>query len=357
MRRRAAAGLGAALVLALYGACRPRAEGLPDERPDGGRYVVDAAGLVADESETRMNELLGAMLDDLDIELVAVSVAGLGGEPIADFANRLVDRWEVGDRTRAGRGLLLVVAEAEEEVRFEVGYGLEGLFTDAFVGYVERDQMAPWFESGEVGHGIEATVELIAGRAYERLVGRGYDPARRGPATIGGFRSGGAGAETEVALGGGGPPATRTAGPDVRARFAAQPTPELAWERFLELNRRRIKDPELGIYDAGSRERMRGVVTDAGQDHIARLYGDARPTFRIRGDRAAVVFLDDPNHLLAPWFFRRTADGWQLDGGILPGLVRYNHKNQWRFTRLDHPYRFAFEDFRFDEHGFGRPPD
>lgn len=328
---------------------------LPEDGPGDGRYVVDAAGLVEGASEARMNALLGAMLEDLDVELVTVSVDSLAGEPIADFANRLVDRWEVGDETNAGRGLLLVVARAEEAVRFEVGYGLEGLFTDAFVGYVERDQMAPWFAGGQVGRGIEATVELIAGRAYEAVLGEAYDPERQGPAAIGGFRSGGAGAETAVIFEGGAPERP-TAGADVRARFAAQPTPELAWARFLEANRRRIKDPDLGIYDQGSRELLRGVVTDAGQDHIARLYEGERATIRVRGDRAAVVFLDDPNHLLAPWFFRRTAEGWRLDGGILPELVRYNHKNQWHLSRLDHPYRFAFEGWRFDEHGFGFPP-
>jgi hypothetical protein len=138
----------------------------------------------------------------------------------------------------------------------------------------------------------------------------------------------------------------------LRAYFGAQPTPELAWERFLELNRRRIKNADLGIYDEAARRLVDGFSSEAGQAHIARLYADAKHTIRVSGERAAVVFLEDPDHTLAPWFFHRTQDGWQLDGGMYPDVIGYNDKNQWRFRQLDHPYMFAFADFRFDRHGF-----
>ena len=62
-----------------------------------------------------------------------------------------------------------MIAEEEEEVRLEVSYGLEGIFTDAFVSYIEHEQMVPYFQRGRVGEGIEATVELVARRAlYSR---------------------------------------------------------------------------------------------------------------------------------------------------------------------------------------------
>jgi hypothetical protein len=137
-----------------------------------------------------------------------------------------------------------------------------------------------------------------------------------------------------------------------RARFAAQPTPELAWQRFLEANQRRIKAPDLGIYDAEAQTFMRGVVSDAGQDHISRLYGGQAATVRGQGDRAAIVFLDDSDHLLAPWFFHLTEAGWQLDGSMYPDTIGYNHLNQWRFRRRNHAYVFAFHDFRLDANGF-----
>lgn len=143
------------------------------------------------------------------------------------------------------------------------------------------------------------------------------------------------------------------AGATLRNSFGAQPSPGEAWERFLEVNRRRIKDPELDLYDDKAKALLRRQpATDAGQDHIAALYAGKRPTIRQQGQRAAVVFLDDPRNLLAPWFFHKTAKGWQLDGSTYPDVIGYNQHNQWFFRRLDHPYMFAFSDYTFDRHGF-----
>ncbi|MGD8496219.1 MAG: hypothetical protein PVF05_08505 [Gemmatimonadales bacterium] len=151
-----------------------------------------------------------------------------------------------------------------------------------------------------------------------------------------------------AACGPGGEPASE--------RYAAQPTPELAWERFLELNERRVKETELGIYDERARELVRQRNGDAGQAHIARLYRNSAPTVRQRNDRAAVVFLDDPRQVLAPWFFKRSAAGWQLDGATQYNVVGYDEQNRWRFRNQIHRYMFAFDDFRFDARGYGRVP-
>ena len=106
-------------------------------------------------------------------------------------------------------------------------------------------------------------------------------------------------------------------------------------------------------YDAAAQAHLRDrPQTDAGQDHIARLYTGRRYEVRVRGNRAVVVFPDDPRHLLAPWFFHRTEAGWRLDGRMYPGIIRYNHLNQWRFVRRDHPYAFAFTDYTIDTNGF-----
>lgn len=323
----------------------------PEERPPRGEFVGDHARLVPAESVERMNQLLEALLRDTDIEIIATAVESLSGEPITTYSTRIFEGWKVGGATRGNRGLLLVIAEEDEEVRLEVSYGLEGIFTDAFVSYIEHEQMVPYFERGRIGEGIEATVELVARRAYEGIRGQAYDPKAETSPTIGGFRSGGAGADTDVPLDDEAAPDPGPADDPTRSYFAAQPTPEAAWDRFLELNRRRVKATDLGIYDDAAR-RLLGVNSNAGQDHIARLYDGADATIRQEGDRAAVVFVDDPDHLLAPWFFHMTREGWQLDGSMYPDVIGYNHKNQWRFLRRDHAYMFAFSDFRFDMNGF-----
>jgi hypothetical protein len=117
---------------------------------------------------------------------------------------------------------------------------------------------------------------------------------------------------------------------------------------------RGVRDPALALYDEEARTRLRSTV--AALRHVAKLYAAKTPTIRVRGDRAAVVFLEDAGHRLAPWFFRHTSEGWRLDGGMYPGVIVYNHLNQWRFVHRDHTYAFAFDDFSIDSHGFASPP-
>lgn len=322
------------------------------EDPSSGVFVVDQAQLIHSDSKERMSELLKALLRDTDIELMAISIPTLNGLAISAFANELFERWGIGSRTQASRGLLFVVAAREQRVRFEVSYELESIFTDSFVSYIEQKQMIPYFEHNQIGEGIEATVELIARRAYERVLNKTFDPTAKGPEDIGGYKSGGAGADTAVTFGSSSPRKPQDIGVSQREVFDAQPTPADAWERFLEVNRRHIKDPEIGLYDDLAKALMRGVSTDAGQDHIAQLYAGKPYTVREKDSHAAIVFSEDSNNLLAPWFFHKTAQGWQLDGSMYPEVIGYNHLNQWFFKRRDHPYMFAFSDYTFDKHGF-----
>ena len=141
---------------------------------------------------------------------------------------------------------------------------------------------------------------------------------------------------------------------DEPSRYAAQPTPELAWERFVELNARGVTRIDLGIYDAEAQAYLRTRSSRRGQGHIAKLYEGTRPETRVRDGLAAVVFPDDPDYRLAPWFFRETAQGWRLDGSMYPDVIGYNTTNQWRFRTTVHPYTWAFTDYEIDENGFAQ---
>jgi hypothetical protein len=294
-------------------------------------------------------------LREAQIDLRTATRTSLAGRDLFVVSQELFDQLEVGDRSGANRGVLLLIAASEEKVRMVVSYDLEELYPDLFVGYVEREQMVPYFRDGLVGEGIEATLELIAGRAFDRALGSLGQEVIVGSAPAGSYRQGGAGAEVAAPLGDE-TGSDRTPLPaDERLRYGPQPTAELAWSRFLEIQHHRVKDARLGLYDRASQELLsRRPNTDAGQDHLSRLYTGQPYEIRIAGDLAAVVFPGDDDHLLAPWFFQRSAAGWRLDGGMYPEVIGYNHRNQWHFNTTSHPYAFAFRDYLIDRHGFAR---
>ena len=348
------------VVTLVWTGCTPPKDPLRPNRPPSGTFVLDRAGLVHSESLDRMNQTLEALLRETDIEILAVCMPSLEGHPIGSFTEELFEDWEVGERTRANRGVLLVVAVKEKRVRLAVSYDLEDIFTDTFISVIEHEQLVPYFASNMVGEGVEATVELLARRAYEKIRSQVYDPLEA-RSDVGRYRAGGAGVETEVDLDNleRGPPAVaEPVDAALEDYLGPQPTPGGAWARFLEINRRLIKDTSLGLYDEATQAHLRKRPnTDAGQKHLANLYDGHSPMIRQQGDRAVILFLDDLDHLRAPWFFHRGVDGWQLDGSVLPNVIVYNHRNQWRFNSLDHPYMFAFDDYDFDQHGFATPPN
>lgn len=126
--------------------------------------IDDRAGLMARTERQRVVDFQRSLLQDQDIEL-KVMVLGKAAADLDQKALELFEDYGVGRQTRGARGLLLVIDPLGQQLRLEVGYDLEGLYPDGFVGYVENQQMAPFFQAGRVGAGIEATVELLIGRA------------------------------------------------------------------------------------------------------------------------------------------------------------------------------------------------
>jgi uncharacterized protein len=315
-------------------------------------FVDDRAGLLGMAERDRISRICGKLLQDLDIHIMTVVLDApskdINADAVAIFAEA-----RLGEKTGGARGLLFLVDPAGGRVRLEVGYDLEAIFTDAFVGTIERSQMVPFFQAGRVGPGIEATVELLVGRAM------GDDSffesaANAAPSKTYQNLSGGAGARTDVEIGAGLP--TKQPVPEPVA-FAARQTPQGTLDGYLQVLRRHVKDPDLGIYTAESREFFRSwVVTDAQQDNefktLERIRGSARTV--ISGNLAVMRF-PVTDRQVSPYFFRRGEQGWMLDFWAMSRTIGFNHKNQWFFRSNNHPFMFAFDDLVFDRHGFPHP--
>jgi uncharacterized protein len=332
-----ALALGAAAVFVLLRL-------VPDAEVD---LVSDAAGLMDREQRRHLTEYHGFLLQDHDIDYRVVTVEDSGD--INLFAVERFDSHAVGRRSSKGRGLMLVIDAGPDEVRLEVGYALEGAFPDAFVAYIEQRQMVPFFRARRVGDGILAASELIIDRVQraKRHEGLDGDPAITG--------SGGGGATTAAGL---------TAGPEARSRatgpgFDAGATPLETLVRYFAAMDQRNGDPALPLYTPQTRRMLEGwVMTPAQMDTLVSTYRrcEREPTLRDEARGLAVIRYPPTARACAPFFFQRAAEGWQLDLTMMQRALRFGRSNAWHFDRsAEHPYGFAFEDWRFDANGFPRP--
>jgi uncharacterized protein len=122
--------------------------------------VVDQADLLNPQQEAELTNKLAALEQHSSRQLVVVTIPSLEGYEIADYGYRLGRRWGIGQRG-ANNGALLIVAVSEHKIRIEVGYGLEGILTDALSDQIIREQMRPRFRADDYPGGINAGADAV----------------------------------------------------------------------------------------------------------------------------------------------------------------------------------------------------
>lgn len=134
-----------------------------DVPPPPAQWFTDTANIVPPTEADLLNAKLRQFEQDSGAQFIIYVFPSLQNEALEDFTIRAVERWKVGQK-KYDNGLVLFVFVAEKKVRVEVGYGLEGTITDAFSSRVIREQIAPAFQQGNYGGGLNAAADAIITR-------------------------------------------------------------------------------------------------------------------------------------------------------------------------------------------------
>lgn len=129
-------------------------------KPHG--YVNDFANVMDAGSEAAVERYCGDLERATGAQVAVVTIDTLNGQPIEDAANTLFRQWGVGKKGR-DEGVMLMLAVRDRKSRVEVGYGLEPILPDGFVGSVLRE-MRPSLQEGNYGAAIQAGVSEIGQR-------------------------------------------------------------------------------------------------------------------------------------------------------------------------------------------------
>lgn len=323
---------GIFVLILLFGGCGT------SERNE---FLEDRDALLSDPEKERITVYNQILLRDLDIHFKLITL-----EKRAEDIDRLASELfgTLGERTTAAKGLLFVVDRIGRQVRIEVGYDLEPVFPDGFVGYLERDQMLPFFQSGKVGAGIEATTEMLVARVQRQVTGKAFDAKEELPDMV--YFSGGAGATISLED-------TKKKNSFEKKEFLTLSSPEETLREYVKVLEERNKDPNLELYTTKTQEFfLRWLVTDAQQaNELKHLTSSAPEAIRIQGEYAVIRFPRE-QRTLPPYFFQKSETGWKLDFWYMSQVIRMNHKNMWHFVSFKHPYMFGFADWTFDSNGF-----
>ena len=98
---------------------------VPGSIPSQTSLLTDGAGVLTVEEHSALLARLLAIQSSGRAQIAVLISPGTGGVPLADYALRVAETWQIG---RAGRddGLLILIVPSINGARLEVGYGLEG---------------------------------------------------------------------------------------------------------------------------------------------------------------------------------------------------------------------------------------
>lgn len=122
--------------------------------------VVDVARVLPSAVIEQLTADLQAHETKTSNQVAVLIIPSLEGEPLFDFSHRVATTWKLG-RKGTDNGALLLVAIKDRKIRLEVGYGLEGVLTDARSAQIIRNEIVPRLRSGDVPAGITAGVQAI----------------------------------------------------------------------------------------------------------------------------------------------------------------------------------------------------
>ena len=122
--------------------------------------VIDLAHVLPSNTVESLTALLKAHEDTTSNQITVLVLPSLEEEPLESFSHRVATTWKLGYKG-TDNGVLLLVAMKERKIRIEVGYGLEGVLTDARSAQIIRQDIVPRFRAGDVPGGVTAGVAAI----------------------------------------------------------------------------------------------------------------------------------------------------------------------------------------------------
>lgn len=108
--------------------------------------VYDETKVLRAETQRSLSALFWAHEQKTTDQIVFSIFKGLGDEDLVSYTNRIFKAWKIGQKGK-DNGLLLALYWKDRKIRFEVGYGFEGLLTDLKTKRIITDVLAPALKS------------------------------------------------------------------------------------------------------------------------------------------------------------------------------------------------------------------
>lgn len=128
------------------------------------RIVNDLAGVFTSREANTLEQKLRHFNDTSSTQIAIATVSTLHGYTPNDYAQRLAEKWGVGQKGKDNGILILIKPKTKNEkgrIAIAVGYGLEERVPDAIASRIIRKEIIPAFQQGRYYNGIDRATDVL----------------------------------------------------------------------------------------------------------------------------------------------------------------------------------------------------
>lgn len=151
------------LALFLLAFVSLKSQDLP-ERPSPARLVNDLSNTLSQQEIMSLENKLVAYSDSTSTQIAILLTNDLAGYDKADYAFKVAEKWGIGQKG-TNNGILILVKptgrQGERGAFIAVGYGLEGVITDALSRRIIENEMIPNFKNKNFYQGLDQASNVL----------------------------------------------------------------------------------------------------------------------------------------------------------------------------------------------------
>jgi uncharacterized protein len=134
---------------------------VPNPRQQSGGWVTDMAGILSNQTETEINQMISQLQAKNGREMAVVTVPKTApNTSVKEFTTELFNKWGIGKKGE-DNGVLFLISVGDRRVEIETGYGVEGILPDAKVGNIIDTHIIPRFKKGDFEGGTLAGTKAL----------------------------------------------------------------------------------------------------------------------------------------------------------------------------------------------------
>lgn len=136
------------------------ADGDYPAKPNPPRLVNDFAHMLTAEQEQALEAKLVNYEKTSSTQITIVTLKNLGGYDVSEYTFELGNRWGIGQKDKKN-GVLILTSLEDRKGWIAVGYGLEGVLTDALTGRIYRNEIVSQFKHQEYYKGFDRAADAV----------------------------------------------------------------------------------------------------------------------------------------------------------------------------------------------------